>query len=71
LEHQPDRALRLIGAAAALREAIGAPLSAAERAKLDRLLEPVRQALSPAEQAAAESAGKVLPPDEALEYALA
>ncbi len=71
LERRPDRALRLVGAAAALREKIGAPLSAAERAKLDRLLEPARQALAADAQATAESAGRALSLDEAIEYALA
>lgn len=36
---QPERAFRLVGAAAALRETIGAPLSPSERARLDHTLE--------------------------------
>jgi tetratricopeptide (TPR) repeat protein len=44
LQSQPERALRLTGAAEALRRAIGAPRSAAEQHKLDSGLEKARQA---------------------------
>jgi adenylate cyclase len=70
LEGQPARALRLVGAAAALREAIGAPLSAAERAKLERLLAPARQAIEPEGQSALEAEGRAWPPERAMDYAL-
>ena len=42
-QQQAERALRLAGAAAALRQNIGAPLTAAEQAKLEAILEPARQ----------------------------
>ena len=45
LQDQPKRALRLTGAAEALRQAIGAPRSAAEQKKLDSGLENTRQSL--------------------------
>jgi hypothetical protein len=45
LQNQPERALRLVGAAEPLRQAIGAPRSAAEQQKLDSGLENARQAL--------------------------
>jgi tetratricopeptide (TPR) repeat protein len=70
LEGQADLALRLIGAAAVLRETIGAPLSAAERAKLDRLLEPARRAIGPEAQSALEAEGRAWPLERAIEYAL-
>ncbi|HEU0292129.1 MAG TPA: tetratricopeptide repeat protein [Anaerolineales bacterium] len=50
---QPERALRIVAGAAAIRKSIGAPLSSAEQTKLDRLLAPARQAL--AEDIAAEA----------------
>ncbi len=70
LEQQPDRALRLIGAAAALRETIRAPLSAVERVKLDRLLMLSRQALDLDRQGALEAEGKAWPLEYAIDYAL-
>ncbi len=42
----PARSLRLAGAAAALRQTIGAPLTPSEQAKLERGLEPARQMLT-------------------------
>ena len=45
-QSEPDRSLRLAGASAALRQSIGAPLTRAEQAKLERGLEPARQALT-------------------------
>ena len=46
LQQRAERSLRLAGAAAALREATGAPLSPAERARLESVLEPARQSLA-------------------------
>lgn len=62
-------ALRLIGAASALREAIGAPLSPAEQSKLDASLEPARQALSEAERTAALAEGRIMGLEPAIEQA--
>ena len=48
-----ERALRLAGVAAALRQSIGAPLTVSEQAKLDQCLEPARRKLpTPAARAA-------------------
>jgi tetratricopeptide (TPR) repeat protein len=43
---EAERSLRLAGAAAALRQNIGTPLTAAEQAKLEASLQPARQALT-------------------------
>ncbi len=67
---QPARALRLAGAAAALRDTIGAPLSTAEQERLEELLEPARAALSEDEQASATAAGQTLAPAEAIREAM-
>ena len=71
LQNQPERALRLAGAAEILRQAIGAPHSAAERQKLDCELERARQALG--EPAAAENlaAGRQMDFEQAAAYAAA
>ncbi len=45
IQSQPENALRLAGAAAALRQSIGAPLTPAEQVKLEKSLEPARKAL--------------------------
>jgi tetratricopeptide (TPR) repeat protein len=65
-----ERSLRLAGAAAALRQTLGAPLTPGEQAKLEKGLEPARQALTNAEGATAWLAGWVLPVEEAVEEAL-
>ena len=69
-EALPERALRLAGFAAALRETIGAPLPPAEQARVDRMLIPARQALDPDLAAAVWAEGRAMPLDEAVEYAL-
>lgn len=67
--HDPKAALRLIGAADAMREAIGSPRVAAVQAELDERLQSVRESLG--DEAAAEHlAGKELGPDGALHVAL-
>jgi hypothetical protein len=65
-----ERSLRLAGAAAALRQTLGAPLTPGEQAKLEKGLEPARQALTNAEGATAWLAGWVLPVEKAVEEAL-
>lgn len=70
LQEEPQRALRLVGAAAALRETIGQPLSPVEQAKLERMLEPARQRLGKAGQASAQAEGKAMSLEEAIAYAL-
>jgi predicted ATPase len=67
---QPARAARLVGAAAGLREAIGAAVAPSERDRDGTRLAPVRAALGPAFEA--ESiAGKSLDLDQAVDFALA
>jgi predicted ATPase len=65
-----ERALRLAGAAAALRENIGAPLAAAERKNLETSLEAARKALSNAEGATAWLEGWALPVELTIERLL-
>ncbi|HEX9013491.1 MAG TPA: tetratricopeptide repeat protein, partial [Anaerolineaceae bacterium] len=69
-ERQPQRAFKLVGAASALREAVGAPLSLAESIKLDSVLTPAHQVLSEEEQIRWMSQGKAAPLDEILDEAL-
>jgi predicted ATPase/class 3 adenylate cyclase len=63
---QPERAARLFGAAAALREAIGAPMAPADRAAYDRHVATVRAALGEAAFAAAWAAGQAMTLDRAI-----
>lgn len=69
-QFRAERALRLAGAAAALRENIGAPLAAAEREKLEASLEAARQALSNADGATAWLEGWGLPVEQTIEKLL-
>ena len=68
---QADPALRLGGAASALRESINAPLSPPEQASLDRKLEPARQVLGADLAATVWAAGRALGPEQAVALALA
>jgi predicted ATPase/predicted Ser/Thr protein kinase len=65
-----ERSLRLAGAAAALRQSIGAPLTSADQAKLEESLEPARQALSTATSRSAWLEGWVMPVERAVEDVL-
>jgi tetratricopeptide (TPR) repeat protein len=65
-----ERALRLAGAAAALRQKIGAPLTPAEKSRLESNLESARPGLSAMSTAAAWREGWQLPLDRAIEEAL-
>jgi len=67
---KPERSLRLAGAAAALRQVLGAPLPPAEQAKLERSLEPARQALANTAAAAVWMEGWAMPLEKALGDAL-
>jgi hypothetical protein len=69
LEALPLRALRLLGAADALRVAISAPRSPNEQAAIDRCLIPAVWALTEADREAARRAGREMTLDEALDYA--
>jgi predicted ATPase len=64
------RSLRLAGAAAALRQNIGAPLTPAEQAKLEASLHPARQALTNTAGVAAWLEGWALPVEKAVEEVL-
>jgi predicted ATPase len=61
-----ERALRLAGVAAALRQSIGASLTVAEQKKLDKHLEPVRTKLSIAAARAAWLEGWVMSVEAAV-----
>jgi adenylate cyclase len=66
----PERALRLAGAAAALREDIGGPLPIGEQAALDHVLEPARSALDEERRTAAWQNGCTMTMDKAIVEAL-
>jgi predicted ATPase len=65
-EEEPIRALRLAGAATALREPIGAPLPPDWKGDLERQLAPARQRLGEARSAAAWNSGRALTIDRAV-----
>ena len=64
---EPERALRLAGAAAALRQSIGARTLAAEQARLDESLEVSRRALPTAASRTAWLEGWVMPVEKSIE----
>ncbi|HEV8636796.1 MAG TPA: tetratricopeptide repeat protein, partial [Chloroflexota bacterium] len=63
------RALRLAGAAAALRETVGSPLAPVDTTMLERWLGPARAALSGEAAAAAWEEGRAMTPEQAVAYA--
>ena len=65
-----ERSLRLAGAAAALRQNIGAPLTPAEQVKLEASLDPARQAITNTAGATAWLQGWALPVEKAIEEVL-
>jgi predicted ATPase/serine/threonine protein kinase len=67
---EAERSLRLAGAAAALRQNIGAPLTLAEQSKLEASLHPARQALTNTAGATAWMEGWASPVEKAIEEAL-
>jgi predicted ATPase/DNA-binding NarL/FixJ family response regulator/DNA-binding XRE family transcriptional regulator len=67
---QPARAMRLSGAAAALREAIDSPLPPDAQAELENALQPARRRLGEMVATAAWTAGHGLSSDEAVAEAL-
>ena len=67
---QPSRATRLFGAAASLREAIGAPRPPAFRAYCERDLAIARRQLGEAAFAEARTEGRAMSLQAAIEYAL-
>ena len=68
-EGHPDRAARLLAAAQVLRTAIGAPLSEAERAEVDRTERATRQGLSEGSFAEAWDEGTAMTLEQAMTYA--
>ena len=69
-EAHPERSLRLAGAAAALRQSVGAPPNLAERARLGKSLEVARQALNHTAGSAAWMEGWAMAVEEAIGHAL-
>ena len=67
---EAERSLRLAGAAAALRQNIGAPLTPAEQAKLEASLNQARQALSNTVGVTAWLEGWSLPVEKVIEEVL-
>jgi predicted ATPase len=67
---QAERSLRLAGAAAALRQNIGAPLTPAEHVKLEAILDPARQALTNTSGAMAWLEGWDMPVEKAIDEVL-
>lgn len=65
-----QRAARLFGAAAALRERAGAAAAARDRAKFERDVAAVRATLGPPAFDAAWAEGRAMPLDQAIAYAL-
>jgi hypothetical protein len=66
----PERAVRLFGAAAALRETLGTPLSPARRPEQDRQLATLSRVLGDAAFTTAWAAGQAMPLDQAISLAL-
>jgi predicted ATPase/tRNA A-37 threonylcarbamoyl transferase component Bud32 len=64
------RSLRLAGAAAALRQSIGAPLPPVEQRKLEAILEPARRALTTTAGRSAWLEGWVMPIEIAIDEVL-
>jgi predicted ATPase len=69
-QRQPARSLRLAGAAAALRQTVGAALTPSEQAKLERGLEPARQTLTHSTAATVWFEGWTIPVEKAVEEVL-
>ena len=69
-EGQAARAIRLAGAAAGLREAVGARMSMHLEPELVRGLEPARRILGKAVQQAAWAEGLAMTQEQAIAYAL-
>ncbi len=69
-DDQPELALRLAGAAAALRQTVGAPPSPAERDRLEKSLDAARQSVSNTAGATAWMEGWAMPVEKAIAHAL-
>jgi predicted ATPase len=71
LVSMPERASQLLGAAEAMREALGVPVPESERKEHNRSVAAARTALGETAFAAAWAAGRALPEEEAVNEALA
>jgi hypothetical protein len=67
---EPERSARLLGAAEALRDAIGTPVDPADRADDERNVSAVRARLGEEAFEAAWAAGRAMTPDQAAAYAM-
>jgi non-specific serine/threonine protein kinase len=70
LKGQPERAVRLLGAAEVLRESSGTPIPPYPFSAYERALAALQSALGPTSFAAAWSEGRAMNTDQALAYAL-
>jgi non-specific serine/threonine protein kinase len=67
---QPERAARLLGAAARLRSSIGAPVHPVDRADHERTVAAVQVAIGAPADASAWATGQAMPLDDVIEYAI-
>jgi tetratricopeptide (TPR) repeat protein len=70
-QHQPGRCARLLGAAAAIREALGMPLSPNSQTIYNRMLEAAKTQLAPAEWEAELARGRAMSLEQAIAHATA
>ncbi len=70
-QHQPQRCAQLLGAATAIREAFGMPLSPNSQAIYRRMLEAAQAQLAPAEWEAELARGRAMSLEQAIAYAIA
>jgi len=70
IKEQPERAIRLASAAAAVRAASGTPLPVVEETRLQARLAPAYRALSESAAATAWAEGQAMSLDQAIAYAL-
>src|SRR5262249_38248159 len=70
LDGDAERALRLAGAAATLRDEIGVPLTPAQHARIDGALGAVQWDVGQSARDEAWQTGRAMKLDEALDYAL-
>jgi hypothetical protein len=68
---QPERAARLFGAAEALRDKIGIPMTAQERVEYDRTIAELRAGMEPPLFESAWAEGRGMSMDQAVRFAVA
>lgn len=71
VRQEAERAVRLASAAAMLRETLGLPLDATGQVRLDRWIEPARQALNLETRARASAQGRVMSLEQTIADVLA